>query len=150
MQRLLSYAQAFEEAHCARFVDVRTLDIVENMIISEFLAANLRASYVRYVTVSKMMMHPGVVVPLLVKLGGSALAAKTLGIVHLGDRVLYISHEDDALLIIQTAEVFVKNDYRPDHSRRKSPTDTPKPSMTCSRLIYETIQRAVSNLYALS
>lgn len=44
MQSPLSYARAFEEDYGVRSVDVRILDIEEDMMSSRFLAANFRAT----------------------------------------------------------------------------------------------------------
>lgn len=53
------------------------------------------------------------VLTLLLKLGRDAPAEKTLDITHLGDPAVCSSSEEDILLMIQTADVFVMNNHRP-------------------------------------
>lgn len=48
MQRPLSYARTFEEVYVSHFVFVCIMDIFNDIMSSNFLAANCRATYVRY------------------------------------------------------------------------------------------------------
>lgn len=56
MYSLLSYVRVFEEYYGVRFIDVCIMDIEEDMLYSNFLAGNLRATYIRYISVNKMMI----------------------------------------------------------------------------------------------
>lgn len=58
MQSLISSFQAFWEDYGPRFVGLRIMVILHDMISSIFLAASSVATYVRYIRVGKMMiMH---------------------------------------------------------------------------------------------
>lgn len=50
-----NHARAFEVYYAASPMDVRDLDITDNMISSNLLAPNFRAYYVRYTRVTRML-----------------------------------------------------------------------------------------------
>lgn len=52
----LSYSRVVEEEYVIRFVEVRTMDIVEDTTSSNFLDANSRATYVRFITIGQMLL----------------------------------------------------------------------------------------------
>lgn len=66
--------------------------IVEDMMSSKFWVASIRASYIRYSTVFKMVIKRQSMLALLVKLGKNALAAKFLGSTYVDDTNLYSYH----------------------------------------------------------
>lgn len=82
------------------------------MMSSTFLAANSRATNIHSITVGKMMIKDKFMLPLIQKLSKDALAAKTLGTMHLDDQKLYSFSENDILLMIQGADAFVENDHK--------------------------------------
>lgn len=88
------------------------MDIVEDMMPSNFFAASSIATYIRYIVVCIVMFkHRGILI-LLVKPKRDAPATKTLSITQFGDPNLYISSEKNIFYIIQAANLFVTNDYR--------------------------------------
>lgn len=93
IQSVLNYARSFEEYYAASFVDARVLDIIDNMMPSNFLDVNSEAIYVRYICVAKMMIENKRVLLLLVSHDRDAPRVKTLRIIHLDDPGLYISTE---------------------------------------------------------
>lgn len=98
---------------CVHFIHVRLLNTVEDIMYSNFLAANSREMNIRYIGVDRMMVKIQGVLLLLGKLVKDASVGKILGITHLDDPCLYISSEEDILLIIKAAYAIVKNDYKP-------------------------------------
>lgn len=53
MQSTLNYAQAFEKKHDVRFVGVRLVEILKNVVSSNNLAANFTTAWEFYITVSR-------------------------------------------------------------------------------------------------
>lgn len=83
------------------------------MMSSKFLAANSRATYMRYIRARKdIMMNQGVL-SFLKELGKVAGASKTLCIMHLDNPSLYISFEEDVRFVVMYVDAFVKNDHKP-------------------------------------
>lgn len=56
VQRLLRYAAVFLKDYGIRFVDVYIMDIVEDPISSNILAAKYRSTHIRYITVGTMIV----------------------------------------------------------------------------------------------
>lgn len=113
MQGLLSYRPALEEGYAVRSVKVRIMEIVRVTMLSYFMDANTRATYVRYIRVEKVMIKHEGVLSLSMTLSKEDRKAKSLGITHLEDTSLYISPVKLVLLMIQAANRFVKNDHKP-------------------------------------
>lgn len=67
---------------------------------------------IRYFRNGKMLLKHESMLPLLVKMGEDARAAKIIGITYLCDPSLYISLEED-ILITRVAETSVKNAHKP-------------------------------------
>lgn len=112
-KRLLNYRRAFEENYDVRFFNVSAEDIAENIVFSNFLAANSRIVYQRHFEVCKIMITHKGMLRLLAKLSKDAPVVKTVTITHLDEPSLYIPSEKDILLIIQVANTFVKDDQNP-------------------------------------
>lgn len=72
-----------------RFVDACVLDVTDNMLPSNFLAANFKASYAHYIRVAKILIKNESVLPLLVGPGMDVPVVKTLGITHLEEPSLF-------------------------------------------------------------
>lgn len=111
---------AFEKNYGIRSVDVRTMDIVEEMISSNVLPANSKATYIRYITVVELRTKHHGVLTFLVKLSKVCSAETALGITHLDDSSLYNFSEVDIFLMTRPADVSVKNDHTPDCPRKNS------------------------------
>lgn len=105
-------AQEFKEDYVLCFVDVRIRGILEDMKFSDFLAANLRAAYIRYIGVGKIIVENQVVLSLLAKLGKDAKMPQSLGITHFNNPIVYICSEEDVLLIIQVGDGLNENDHK--------------------------------------
>lgn len=96
MKSLLRYTREFEETYGVWFVDLRTMDIVENAIPSNFLADSSRATHIRYIIVGKMTTkYPGVLL-LLGRLSKDARAANIVGITNVDDSSLYITSDENS------------------------------------------------------
>lgn len=54
MQSLLSYVEEFDEDYNVRSVDVRITDVMDDMMYSNFFAANCRTVYIGYKRVNRM------------------------------------------------------------------------------------------------
>lgn len=93
-------------------VEVRTIDIVKDLMSSDFLAATSGATYMRYITADKMVMRHLGALSLPVKLSKNALAAERFGIRHLDDSRLYIFSEKNTQLMMKAASAFVKKDRK--------------------------------------
>lgn len=111
-QSVLNYARWFEEDDAVRFVTARVLDTVDDIISSNFLAANSKPTYPRYIFISKMMIKKGDILPLLVSLFMDALVLETLGIKHLDDPGINILTDEDILFMIWATDSDVKNDHK--------------------------------------
>lgn len=94
------------------FVDARVLEIVDDMMLSNFLAANPKATFARYIRVAKSMIKKESVPPLLVSLFMDAPVLTTPGITHINDAGFYISTAEVIFLMTQAADAFVKNDHK--------------------------------------
>lgn len=87
-QSSLRYARAIKDDYTKNFVDVRIFNILEDIMSSNFFDANFRATYVRYVIVSMMVMKNQGVLPLLGTLEKDTLAAEIHGKPHIDDFIL--------------------------------------------------------------
>lgn len=103
IQGVLNSTRAFED-YGKIFVDLSVLDIVDDMMSSNVLDENPKATYTRYMCVGKMMMKIEGKLSLLVSLSMDAVVAKALGITHLIDPELKVSSEKYFILVIQVAE----------------------------------------------
>lgn len=95
MLSLLNYAQVFKKDYGVRFVDLKTMDIVEDVLPSNALTVNCNASYILYIRVSRTMIKYQNVLPLLIKPEKNAPAARTLHITYLDDPSFCTSSEKD-------------------------------------------------------
>lgn len=59
------------------------------------------------------MIKNGGVIPAILKLDNVFTAEKSVGTISVDDASLYISSEDEIILMIQAAEAFVNNDHKP-------------------------------------
>lgn len=105
--------QTCEEHYAVPFVNARVLDIMDEMMSSNFLAVSLRESYAHYCHVAKMVIKNEGVLPLLVDLVMVVSVVKMLSITHLDDLGLFISTEEGIFLLAQAAKASVKNDHQP-------------------------------------
>lgn len=64
MHSVLSYEQAFEEGDIVCTIDVHITDFTDDLMYSDFLPANFRVTYVRYIDVGKMVIEHDCVLPL--------------------------------------------------------------------------------------
>lgn len=60
LQGLLRFAWAIEKEYAVRFVNVRIIDMLEEMKVLKFLAGSSRVTYILYITVEKKFKHKGV------------------------------------------------------------------------------------------
>lgn len=95
MQSLSIYKRAFEEDYTVLFVDVWILNIVADMMLHNFSAAESRATYMRHIGVGDMMIKNQGMLLFLVKLRKNASAVKAFGILYLYDPNLYISSVEE-------------------------------------------------------
>lgn len=86
------------------------MDIMEDMMSSEFKAAILRATRVRSIRVGRTMNNDRGVIHFIARLSSVAPAAKNLCIMQFGSPRLKISSQKNILLMIQAADSFVRND----------------------------------------
>lgn len=113
---------------CICFVDVRILDIIEDMKSSIFLSANFRATYNRYIILCKMLIIHQQMLLLPVKLRKGVSAANNSGVSHFADSSIHISSEQNILLIIQAADLLTKSDKKSAPFQENVFVDTPRPS----------------------
>lgn len=74
-----------------RFVDVRILDIVENIIYPNVLAANSKVTHLCYNRVGKIRMKYRDVHPFLCNLSKDTPVARAFGVTHHNDPRVYLS-----------------------------------------------------------
>lgn len=91
IQSFLNCARLFEENYAVSFVETRVLDILNDLMPWNILAANSKATYAHYICVAKMMMKNKGVLSLLVSLPMDAPVVKTLSITHLDDQAFTFS-----------------------------------------------------------
>lgn len=115
MHTLSSYADALKEDCGIRFVDMRIIDIVGDIMSSNFFAEKFKAAYKRFITGGRMMIRQQSVLPLLGKLGKNAPLEKTLKIIHIDGSTLDMSSKNNIVFVNQITIQFVKNDQKPDY-----------------------------------
>lgn len=100
MKSMPSYAQEFLENYGVRFDDVCLTDVEKDMTSSDVLAVRSRATSIRFITASGMMIKHQIVQPLIFRMDSDAVAAKTLGTTHSADVRLYTCFGDSMLFKI--------------------------------------------------
>lgn len=85
MQTLLNHARTFENDYAVGSVEVRTMEMLEEMMFSNFLRASSRTTNARFIRGAKVMIKSKVVHSLPVKLIRESPAVNTLGTMHLDD-----------------------------------------------------------------
>lgn len=113
MESMLSYTSRFEKNYGEHFVDVRVMDVIDDMACSNALALKSRPTFVCYIGVRKMSFIHKVELPLLIDLGRDMPVAETLGITNLDNPTFYISFEEDIHRTIQTTDVVFINVHEP-------------------------------------
>lgn len=88
-------------------------DIVDNLVPCNGWAVKSRVTYIRYIKNGRMMNEHQAMLSLLEKLSKNTLAMKTPVGTDLDDPILYIPSWLDVLLMIQGADLNVKNDHMP-------------------------------------
>lgn len=83
MHSFLDYAQDLKEDYGARFFDVRIPNIFEEMKSSNFWAGSYRAIYIRYMTVSGVMIKHQGVLPSFEKVDKEAIEVMNVSIIPL-------------------------------------------------------------------
>lgn len=109
----MSNKQAVEEDWDVHFVYLLIVDIVDDMVFSNFLAANTTAPYVRYIKVKKMKIENNGMLSLLICVSGDSFVTGILHITYFDDTILNNLSEEDILMKIQDVEAFVKSDWNP-------------------------------------
>lgn len=99
-----------------RFVHVRIMHIVYDVMFSNILAESSKAIYVRYIRVSQMMIKRKVVLAVLINLSQEETVARILGITQLDDLNICFSSEEGILLIIHDVDMVSKTDHKPASS----------------------------------
>lgn len=107
----LIYALEYEEYYVVRFIDVRIMDIVNEMASSKFLTTNSRVTYVRLFRVGKLMMNHKEKLLLPLNHYRDALGAITLGITQFYKPTLYIFPGENILLMTCAADKFVTKNH---------------------------------------
>lgn len=149
-QSLLSYMGAYKEDYGVQLVDVRIIVIVGVMESSIFLASNFNMTYLHYIRIYKMMIKLEGLFRLPMDLGKNAAAAQTLHITHSHGPNLYISIEDDKLLMIQAAETLVKDNHKPVLLKRMPLQTCGSPRRWTSRSPPVTRQRTTFEVCTIS
>lgn len=95
------------------FVDACVLDIVNNMMWTNFSATSFWPTYDRYIRVAKKLTRNNSILSLLLNLAMDTTVVKKLGITPPNEEGLQISTERDIILIIKATDEFVRNDHKP-------------------------------------
>lgn len=93
-----------------RFVNMCTMNTVDALASSNFLAAKRIETYVRYFTARKMVINHKAAFLRFTNLDRDATAAKTLKITLLDDQSLFLQFHEDILSMIQAANAFTNNE----------------------------------------
>lgn len=113
IQSVFRYAHAFEKDYEVRLFNALVLEIVDEMMSSNFSTTSSKAIYRRYIPADQMKIKTEAVLPLLVGFILNAEMSKTLGITHLDNFELHIFTNYDNLRIIRATDEFMKNYNKP-------------------------------------
>lgn len=97
IQRVLNNARASGKEHVVRFVDARMLNVVDDMMLPNFLATNSKATNARHICVIRRLMKNEGVLPPLLSISMDAPVVKTLGITPVNDPGILISSREHIL-----------------------------------------------------
>lgn len=85
IQSILNYPQIFDEDYVVSFLDARTVNIVDKMMSSNILARSIKAPYLPYILIAKVIFKNEGVLPLLKILSMEAPVTRMLGITYPDD-----------------------------------------------------------------
>lgn len=111
VQSSLNYERVRKKGRVLCIVDVRIIEIVDDMMCSKFLAATSRAPYVGYIMIGKRIMRHNDVPRSLIHLCKDAPVLMTPGLTHTDDPSIHTSYEVNILLNIKAADALVKNSH---------------------------------------
>lgn len=120
LKRLVAYSHTVEEDSGVRFLDTRNTNIVQDLMSSQFLGGGRGerslSTYSRYVRVTKLIRKYPFILDYLVVLSTTKYRTDDnnlqLGIVHLDDKTLLTSDEFTCRVLLQAADISVKNKDR--------------------------------------
>lgn len=112
MQTILSLAPALKISYAICFANMRVMCIINDMMLSNFMAARSGEAHIDYFSsLKEMIIHNGKL-PLFVNINRVMLAVKTFDTARLDNQSDY-NYYKDVLLMIQSADEFVKKDNNP-------------------------------------
>lgn len=76
MLALCNYARVLEFSYVVSFVEVRPKDIIDDLMVADFLKIASRAPYTRHVPVAKDLMQNAELLPLAEKLSERPMTVK--------------------------------------------------------------------------
>lgn len=122
MQILLRYARAFQEDYSVWLVDMRLVHLVENMMSSNFLAADYGGTYMRYIIVFGIMLKHRGDLRLLSEQHGRYRQRRLLASHTLMDQARTFKLRRTSSSLFSPLKCSSKNAKGQLYSRRSSPT----------------------------
>lgn len=113
VQSVLNYSRTVEKDYAVRFAGTHILDIVKHLMSLNFSVSSSKAICARCVCVAKMMIKKNGVLTLLATLVMDGPVVQMRWVTHFQDPGLYTSTKVVIFLMIQAADAFVDNDYKP-------------------------------------
>lgn len=112
MRNLLSRTPAFEEGNGTFFVDLRSMDIMDDVTHLNFLDTYFRENHVRSIEAGKLITIYKHVLAWLTDLFRAVPTANTVIIIHHDDQTFYKSYPKKILVLIYVVSSLVWNDYK--------------------------------------
>lgn len=134
---------SFQKRLWSHLIDVRIMEILEDIMSSKLLSANFIETYKRYITVGRTTIkHQGLLF-LLVKIDKKAPAVLTLGITHRDDPSFYTVSEKDSLIVTQMLTNSLRKRTTFPFPTQHPSEDTSDPSLTT--FWFETWRKTISS-----
>lgn len=113
LPNIIIFACVFEVKHHVSLSDAQINDVVDDMISFDFLTSYCNSTYVCCTIVTKLVFKQSAVPPQLGKLSQDGAGTGNLGVSYVDSATIYRSNQVDVKLMLQTADVFVKNPSKP-------------------------------------
>lgn len=108
----LNHTRVVELQYSVSFAKNHDKDIVDYILSSQYLLRQSHLSYVRYVTLGRVMTNNADVPSLLEWLNKNVKDGKELGILHIDREVLRATGARFAVILIEAAETYTNNATR--------------------------------------
>lgn len=108
LRSLMVFTTTFEIDYRVTFVEAKTADIAQNVLVSNIVPDSSLARYMRHARIAKFVQRKRLSFEYY-----ASTAASTFGVTHLDDKRLALCSDSDAVLLFKAASVSVLNQARP-------------------------------------